>query len=73
MISMELGRVARTLEGAHPDLSSEAGNLSTQIRDAIDKHGIVEHPEWGKVYAFEVDGYGSYSQLDSWRSCCSLD
>ena len=28
------------------------------------KYAIVEHPEFGKVYAFEVDGYGSRVFMD---------
>ena len=31
---------------------------------AIRKYGIVDHPEYGKIYAFEVDGYGGRNLMD---------
>lgn len=30
----------------------------------IEKYGIINHPEFGKVYAYEVDGYGSATFMD---------
>lgn len=36
----------------------------TNIEKGIQEHGIVTHPEFGKVYAFEVDGYGSNLLMD---------
>ena len=27
-------------------------------RDMVKKYGIIEHPEFGQIYAFEVDGFG---------------
>lgn len=35
-----------------------------QIEDGIRKHGIVKHSRWGKVYAYEVDGYGGNIFMD---------
>lgn len=35
-----------------------------KIKLGIAKHGIVEHPVWGKVYAYEVDGYGGAIHMD---------
>ncbi|RPA82592.1 DUF1237 domain-containing protein [Ascobolus immersus RN42] len=49
--------VAKTL---HPKLSA----LSTRIKDGIYKHGVVTHPTFGKVFAYETDGYGSHIFLD---------
>lgn len=34
------------------------------ITKGIEKYGIVDHPEFGKVYAYEVDGYGSNLFMD---------
>lgn len=34
------------------------------IGEGIQEHGIVEHSRWGKVYAYEVDGYGSSVFMD---------
>ena len=35
-----------------------------EVEEAVKKYAIVEHPEFGKVYAFEVDGYGSRVFMD---------
>ncbi len=34
-------------------------NFSLSIRNAITQYGIVNDPQYGQVYAFEVDGFGS--------------
>lgn len=34
------------------------------IEEGIKKHGIQEHPYWGRVYAYEVDGYGGRVLMD---------
>lgn len=34
------------------------------LTKGIEKYGIVEHPKFGKVYAYEVDGYGSAVFMD---------
>lgn len=39
-------------------------NFIQKIEKGIGKYGIVEHPVWGKVYAFEVDGYGGAALMD---------
>jgi uncharacterized protein len=44
-----------------------AGNclaLAREVEDAIGKYGVVNHPKYGKVYAFEVDGFGNASFMD---------
>lgn len=34
------------------------------IRAGINKYGVIDHPKWGKVYAYEVDGYGGCIFMD---------
>lgn len=46
------------------DLASECEQLASQVEDALQKYAIVEHPKYGKIYAFEVDGYGSSLLMD---------
>ena len=31
---------------------------------AVKKYGIIDHPEFGKMYAYEVDGFGSQNLMD---------
>lgn len=38
--------------------------LADEVSDAIQKYAVVEHPRRGKVYAFEVDGYGNHTFMD---------
>lgn len=38
--------------------------LATEVETAVNNYGIIEHPKHGKVYAYEVDGFGSYLMMD---------
>ncbi len=45
-------------------LSQDLLSLAAEVDAAIQKHGIVNHPKYGKIYAFEVDGFGSAYLMD---------
>ncbi|SCU86010.1 LAME_0D04082g1_1 [Lachancea meyersii CBS 8951] len=45
-------------------LMESAADLSERIRQGIMEHGIVNHPNFGEVFAYEVDGYGSSLLMD---------
>ena len=45
-------------------LAAQAAALAKQIREAIELHGTLEHYKYGKVYAYEVDGFGQYNLMD---------
>lgn len=47
-----------------PDEADDATKLADEIAAGIAKHGVVEHPKFGKIYAYEVDGYGSTCLMD---------
>lgn len=38
--------------------------LAGEVSDAIREYGVVEHKKYGKVYAFEVDGFGNATFMD---------
>jgi meiotically up-regulated gene 157 (Mug157) protein len=38
--------------------------LANEVEAAIQKFAIVNHPKYGKVYAFEVDGFGNTALMD---------
>jgi len=38
--------------------------LANEVDEAIKKYAIVEHPRYGKVFAFEVDGFGNHTFMD---------
>ncbi|MBC6609612.1 glycoside hydrolase family 125 protein [Hymenobacter sp. BT507] len=38
--------------------------LATEVETALKQHAIVNHPKYGKIYAYEVDGFGSQVLMD---------
>ncbi len=46
------------------DLSARAAKLRDEIEAGIEKYGIVEHPEYGRIYAYETDGLGHHLLMD---------
>jgi uncharacterized protein len=45
-------------------LASELKSLSNEVKTALQKYAVVGHPQYGKVYAFEVNGFGSFNLMD---------
>ncbi|MCK0205931.1 glycoside hydrolase family 125 protein [Ornithobacterium rhinotracheale] len=44
--------------------AQEAKDLANEVEKAIQQYGIVNHPKYGKVYAYEVDGFGNHTYMD---------
>ncbi|KAL6710370.1 hypothetical protein ACN47E_009316 [Coniothyrium glycines] len=65
MISVELARTAALLRTANkPTIAAQVLTWSDSIRTGVWEHGVVTHQKYGKVFAFEVDGYGSSILMD---------
>jgi uncharacterized protein len=65
MMSVELRRTADILLGVGEDKIAETlKEWAAGIEKGIREYGIVDHKVYGKVYAFEVDGYGSHILMD---------
>ena len=47
-----------------PDLAKDCEALADEVHEAIMKHAVVNHPKYGLIYAFEVDGFGSRLLMD---------
>lgn len=45
-------------------LASELQALATEVETALKQHAIYTHPVFGKIYPFEIDGYGNYNLMD---------
>ncbi len=45
-------------------LKADVVKLVTEIDAGIKEYGIIEHPKYGKIYAYEVDGLGNYNLMD---------
>ncbi|KAJ1862002.1 hypothetical protein LPJ73_000879 [Coemansia sp. RSA 2703] len=65
-LSVELQRLASMLDqiGVYLEMSSVAKTLAEQIRRGVFEHGTVVHPKYGRVFAYETDGYGSAVIMD---------
>jgi meiotically up-regulated gene 157 (Mug157) protein len=46
------------------DLVVKAKELQEQVQKGLDEYGIIEHPMFGRIIAFEVNGYGSFHMMD---------
>lgn len=42
----------------------ECEELAAEVRNALRKHAVVRHPVMGKIYAYEVDGFGNSLMMD---------
>ncbi|KAJ8122018.1 hypothetical protein O1611_g9949 [Lasiodiplodia mahajangana] len=64
-MSMELQRTAKILKDVGKDkLAQTVDEWSQKITKGIWEYGVVEHRQFGKVFAYEVDGYGSSILMD---------
>ena len=61
-----LRQAAEMIKSLQSDAALESNllNLADEVSAAIQKHAIVNHPKYGKIYAFEVDGFGSTYLMD---------
>ena len=48
----------------HSRLSKECSQLADEVEKALKKHAVVKHPKYGKIYAYEVDGFGNAFMMD---------
>ena len=46
------------------ELAKECETLADEVEAAVKKYAVVDHPKYGKIYAFEVDGFGSTLLMD---------
>ncbi len=49
-------------------LAGACERLAEEINDGIMDYGLVDHPEYGKIYAYETDGFGNYNLMDDANS-----
>ncbi len=44
--------------------ANECVTLAKEVETALQLHAITTHPKFGKVYAYEVNGFGSFNLMD---------
>ncbi len=66
MVVSSLRKAAEILTAVNDEreLADECTALADEVAAALQKYAVVEHPEFGKIYAFEVDGFGSTQLMD---------
>lgn len=46
------------------DIANECLQLAKEVEDALKEYAVYNHPRFGKIYAFEVDGFGNHLLMD---------
>jgi uncharacterized protein len=67
MLAVVVLRAMTLLEQRAWGNSSQAANawgLSVQVQRGIEQHGLIDRGAAGKVYAYEVDGFGHVNMMD---------
>ena len=61
-----LRKAAEILEKVNNDNTQAARcrSLADEVEQALKKHAVCNHPEFGPIYAFEVDGFGNSLLMD---------
>jgi hypothetical protein len=61
-----LRQAAEMITVIHNDvqLAAECTALANEVKAALDKYATANHPVFGKIYAFETDGFGNYLFMD---------
>lgn len=61
-----LGHIAQFAREFYHDveLTAQADQLRAAIDAGIQAHGTVDHPRYGRIYAYETDGSGNYNLMD---------
>lgn len=59
----QLSEMMRKIKNDHA-FADRCDALAAEVDEAVKKYGIFEHPSYGKVYAFEVDGFGGRVFMD---------
>jgi meiotically up-regulated gene 157 (Mug157) protein len=77
----QLQEIAKSALG-DSSLAVACDDLLRTLRPAVAQHGLVDHPKFGKIWAYEVDGYGNALMMDdanapgllslSYLQCCSV-
>lgn len=45
-------------------LAEDLSKLAAEVEQALKKYGIINHPDYGRIYPYEVNGFGSFNLMD---------
>ena len=60
---MQLNTMIGAIHGDQK-LLDDSVKLMADLNSAIAKYGIINQPQFGKIYAYETNGFGSYNLMD---------
>jgi len=46
------------------ELAGELNNLAAEVEVALKRYAVVNHPVYGQIHAYEVDGFGNINLMD---------
>lgn len=58
----QLGEIAAAVSATQ--IAASCAELARQVRAALNQYGKVKHPQFGEIWAYEVDGYGNHNFID---------
>lgn len=66
LFAIRVMKAAKVFAGMYGDegLANAAAELSVQIAEGVEKYAMVDHPVFGRIYAYEVDGLGNANLMD---------
>ena len=66
MMSVQLKQISSVIQatGGNNTLATVLYDAGVSIENAIYQHGLTTHPDYGTVFAYEIDGHGSYNLMD---------
>lgn len=59
----QAGEMLRSIHRDEP-LATSLERLATEVEAALKQYAVVNHPSFGNIYAYEVNGFGSYNLMD---------
>lgn len=66
MAVSSLNKAAEILQTVNKEneLAEECRSLAQEVKDALSKYAVYNHPKYGRIYAYEVDGFGNQLLMD---------
>jgi len=65
MAVVTLRDVSKILQNiSEKKLANDCIKLSKEIKEGIKRYGVIKHKMFGKIFAYEVDGFGSHCLMD---------
>lgn len=63
---VSLRQAAEMVQAIHTNtiLANSLQKLANEVAAALQQYAVVTHPQFGKVYAYEVNGFGSFNLMD---------